>query len=348
LLVLIIAHKYILCQIKDPLFLRYNLSMPELPEVTTTVNGLQQVLPGLRITDAWTDLAKKTPSRKHFNDSLKSEIFYKKFKKEIVGAKVLSVERRAKNILIHLDPTSPKKGLRGAGNKTILIHMKMTGHIMYGRYIYDLKKNEWIPAPGEREALFDPFNKFLHFVLSFSNKKQMVLSDMRKFAKVTLFPTSEISTILHLAHIGPEPLESSFTFTKFKERVLSRPHGNIKTVLMDQTIIAGIGNIYSDEMLWLAGIHPESQPAKVPLPQLRDLYNAMKKVLNKGIDFGGDSTSDYRDIEGKRGKFQAEHNVYRRTKEKCGKKGCSGVILRKVINGRSAHFCNTHQKLWRA
>ncbi len=112
---------------------------------------------------------------------------------------------------------------------------------------------------------------------------------------------------------------------------------------MDQSVIAGIGNIYSDEMLWLAGIHPESSVTAIPLPKLKLLYKSMQEVLRKGIDFGGDSLSDYRDVDGKRGDFQNHHNVYRRTNEKCGKRGCKGVILRKVIGGRSAHFCNTHQ-----
>ncbi len=309
--------------------------MPELPEVTTTAIGLQKVLPRLGITDIWTDLAKKTPSRKHFEDTLKSEAFYKKFKKEIAGTKVLSVERRAKNILIHL-----------SNKKTILVHLKMTGHILYGIYTYDKKKNSWAPAPGQPEALFDPFNRFVHVVFSLSNGKHFVLCDSRKFGKVALLPTNSKDQTVHLSGIGPEPLEKEFTFEKFKERILKRPTGNIKTVLMDQTIIAGIGNIYSDEMLWAAGIHPQSHSKSIPEPILKILFQSMKDVLHKGIDFGGDSTSDYRDITGNRGRFQGEHNVYRRTKEPCGKKGCKGVILRKVINGRSAHFCSVHQKLF--
>ena len=309
--------------------------MPELPEVTTTVKGLQKVLPGLTITDVWTDLAKKTLSRKHFEETLKSEAFYIKFKKEVTGAKVVSVERRAKNILINL-----------SNNRTILIHLKMTGHILYGVYVHDKKKNTWVPSSDQPKALFDPFNRFIHVVFSLSNGKHFVLCDSRKFGKVTLLSTDKKDETIHLKGIGPEPLEKDFTFEKFKERILKRPTGNIKTVLMDQSIIAGIGNIYSDEMLWVASIHPQSHSSKIPTAQLKMLFNAMKEVLHKGIDFGGDSTSDYRDINGKRGRFQGEHNVYRQTKQSCGKKGCKGVILRKVINGRSAHFCSVHQKLF--
>ncbi len=309
--------------------------MPELPEVTTTVNGLQKVLPGLTIIDVWTDLAKKNQPIKQFVETIKNKSFFENFKKKIVDQSVVNVERRAKNILINL-----------SNNQTILIHLKMTGHIMYGSYVYNKKLNTWVPDKSEREALHDPYNRFVHVVFSLSNDMQFVLCDSRKFGKVTIIDTDKIHASSHLGTIGPEPLMTEFTFKKFQERLLVKPTGNIKTVLMDQTIIAGIGNIYSDEMLWLASIHPESKPERIPLTYLKKLYSDMKDVLNKGIDFGGDSTSDYRDIDGKRGAFQGHHNAYRKTKEHCGKKNCGGGILRKVIHGRSAHFCTAHQKLF--
>jgi len=308
--------------------------MPELPEVTTTTKGLQKVLPGLSFVDVWTDLARKNPI-KQFEGTLKDETFYKKFKKEISGAKVLNVERRAKNILINL-----------SNNKTILIHLKMTGHLLYGNYVFHKKENTWAPHENEREAFHDPYNRFIHVVFTLSNGKHLAFCDARKFGKVTLLDTDTAHDTSHLKSIGPEPLDARFTFPIFKERIMRKPNGNIKTVLMDQTNIAGIGNIYSDEALWLASVHPESKPKSTPLPLMKQLYDAVKEVLNKGINFGGDSTSDYRDINGARGKFQGEHNAYRKTKEKCSKRGCKGVILRKVIGGRSAHFCSVHQKLF--
>jgi len=173
-----------------------------------------------------------------------------------------------------------------------------------------------------------------------------VFSDARKFGKVTLMNTDTASESIHLKNIGPEPLDKNFTFLKFKERLGTKTNGNIKTVLMNQSVIAGIGNIYSDEMLWMAGIHPESKSVCIPIKQLQLLYKSMKEVLSKGIDFGGDSMSDYRDINGKRGRFQNHHNAYGKRGDPCGKKGCDGVIIRKVLDGRSAHFCNRHQKLF--
>jgi formamidopyrimidine-DNA glycosylase len=311
--------------------------MPELPEVTTTVKGLQKVLPGLIISAVWTDLTKKNPI-KQFRETVKSESFFKKFRVGVEKQKVVNVERRAKNILINI-----KNG------QTILIHLKMTGHIIYGKYVYDKKANKWSPSPSERQALHDPYNRFVHVVFSLSNGKQFVLCDSRKFGKVTMVQTKIIHDSIHLKGVGPEPLEKKFTFEKFKERLLSKSGSRnaIKTVLMDQSVIAGIGNIYSDEMLWLADIHPESVASIVPSKNLEKLYKAMKDVLNKGIDFGGDSMSDYRDVNGERGKFQNHHNAYRKAKEKCGKRGCIGVIIRKVINGRSGHYCSVHQKLFK-
>ena len=315
--------------------------MPELPEVTTTVNGLKKVLPGLVISDVWTDLTKKK-TIKQFNKTLKNENFYKKFKKEVVGAKIIKVERRAKNILIHLN-----------NNETILIHLKMTGHLLFGEYTQKIitkdkaRITNW--RPKYHGPLNDPYNRFIHVVFSFknpstklrtSNQKQLTFCDSRKFGKVTLLSASP-----EIRELGPEPLDKEFTFEKFKNRIVGKT-GKIKTILMNQSVVAGIGNIYSDEMLWLAKIHPKSEPAKIPDLKLKDLYRAMKKVLNGGIKFGGDSMSDYRNIYGEKGKFQNKHNVYQKKNEKCGKKGCKGVIMREVINSRSAYFCNKHQKLY--
>ena len=308
--------------------------MPELPEVTTTVNGLKKALKGVSFLDVWTDLAKEKPI-KQFENTIKDLKFFKKIQKKLKGTKVTSVERRAKNILIHL-----------SNNKTLLIHLKMTGHIIVGKYNYNKKLNKWTPDEKERKELHDPYNRFIHAVFPLSNGKAMVFCDSRKFGKITMLDTDKAHQTIHLNKLGFEPLEKSFIFNKFKNQLFLKPNKNIKTTLMDQSIIAGIGNIYSDEMLWLSDINPESKPIKVPEKNLKLLFLSMKDILNKGIDFGGDSMSDYRNIEGKKGDFQNHHNVYQKNKEKCGKKECKGVIMRKVLDGRSAHFCDTHQKLY--
>jgi formamidopyrimidine-DNA glycosylase len=288
--------------------------MPELPEVQTTVNGLNRHIRGLKIVDVWTDYNSLFQKGK---DSIKDPPYFKYFKKKVIGRKVKSASRLAKNVLISLDSSD-----------VILVHMKMTGHLMYGDY--------------DRA---DPLNRFIHLVFTFNNGKTLELSDMRKFAKITLIKEEDLEKTAHLEHIGPDPLDKSFTFTLFKERINSKLNGRIKNVLMDQGVIAGIGNIYSDEALWRTGLNPEERVKNIPNPLLKKLYSDIKAVLKKGIDFGGDSMSDYRNIEGKRGRFQGQHKAYRKTGERCSKHGCGGIILRKVVGGRSAHFCSVHQCL---
>ncbi len=308
--------------------------MPELPEVHTTVTGLQKVLPRLSVTDAWTDLAKKDQHISHFKKTLKDASFYAHFKKEVTGQKIVSVERRAKHILINL-----------SSKHTIVIHMKMTGHLMVGTYTYNKKNNTWNVSDEEKnDALRDPYNRFIHVVFSLSNGTHLVFCDSRKFGTVTLVDTDKKSDTT-FAHIGPEPLDDSFTEKEMIAQLMKRPRMKIKQALMDQTLISGIGNIYSDEMLWLSNINPEENVSTITQAQLKKLFHAMKEVLEKGIDFGGDSTSDYRQIDGKRGSFHHAHNAYRKTGSPCGKRGCKGVILRKVIGGRSAHYCSAHQKI---
>ena len=290
--------------------------MPELPEVQTTASGLDRVARGLTITDVWTEY--NSPYFKGSN-TIKDPVYFKYFKKTIKGAKIINVTRRAKNVLIHL-----------SNSFTILIHMKMTGHIMYGNYN---KK--------------DPFNRHIRLIFYLSNGKTMELCDTRKFAKVTLVPTETMHETIHLKGIGPEPLKREFTFDVFKNQLNKKPKGKIKLVLMDQTIIAGIGNIYADESLWRAEIHPESIVGKIPDKKLKELYSAIRTTLLKGIYFGGDSMSDYRNIDGERGKFQEQHKAYRKTGTTCLKKDCKGKIIRIVVGSRSTHFCGVHQKLFK-
>ncbi len=301
--------------------------MPELPEVETTTRGLRKEVVGLKIKDVWTDLNTKD-KRQH--DAVANPKYFTIFKKEVLDKKIISVERQAKNILINL-----------TGNKTILIHLKMTGHLLYGKYKYILKENKWIP--DETGPLQDPYNRFIHFVFTLSDKKFLAFSDARKFGKITLLDTKTAHDSRHLKDLGPDPLAKDFNLEKFKERLSKKQNGKIKTVLVDQSVLSGIGNIYSDEILWYAGIHPERKVQDIKENEFKKMFQATKETLTKGINFGGDSMSDYRNIYGLPGKFQLHHEAYRRTGEKCRRKGCKGVIMRKVINNRSAHFCSIHQ-----
>jgi formamidopyrimidine-DNA glycosylase len=315
--------------------------MPELPEVQTTVNGIREHVVGLKIVDVWTDYDSPYYYGK---DEIKNPAFFRKFKKLVTGAKITGSSRRAKNVLIHL-----------SNQHTIIIHMKMTGHIMQGKYIFNKKAKysngekinlQWVPV--DSPLLEDPFNRFIHLTFKLSNGKYLVLCDTRKFAKVTIVSDAEIlnEKNRHLGGLGHEPLDSTFTLNIFKEKLNLKSTGKIKTVLMDQTLIAGIGNIYSDEVLWRANVHPETVVRNIPDENIKKMYAAIGETLKKGIDFGGDSMSDYRNINGDRGKFQEHHQAYRKTGSVCLKKGCGGTILRKVVGGRSAHFCSKHQILF--
>jgi len=287
--------------------------MPELPEVETTTRGLRKAITGLIIKDVWTDLSTKD---KRQSEAVANPAYFKIFNKEVLNKKIVSIKRRAKNILINL-----------SGGKTILAHMKMTGHFLYGDY----KK--------------DPINRFVHFYIVFNNGERLSFSDARKFGKITLLNTETAHETKHLNNMGPEPLEKGFNLAKLKAAFAKASASRrIKTVLMDQGIIAGIGNIYSDEILWRIGVHPERKVSNLKENEIKMMLKAIKETLKKGIDFGGDSMSDYRNIHGLPGKFQLHHEAYRRTGEKCRKNGCKGIIQRKIVNTRSAHFCSVHQK----
>jgi formamidopyrimidine-DNA glycosylase len=319
--------------------------MPELPEVQTTVDGINKTVKGRQIIEVWTNYNSAHYAGK---DEIKNPDFFQKFKELAIGATIKKASRKAKNILIGL-----------SNGHTILIHMKMTGHVMYGKYMFDpegkmgdasggdknrgTEKDPW--KSTEDGPLRDPFNKHIRLVFSLDNGKHLVLSDMRRFAKVTIQDSKTIDGSRHLGSIGPDPLEKDFTYPLFKSRLLIKKTGKIKTVLMDQSVIAGVGNIYSDEALWRASVNPEEQVQNVPENNLKKLHASTVEVLRQGIDFGGDSMSDYRNIYGERGEFQSKHHAYRRTHKPCDKKGCDGIIQRKVVGGRSAHFCNVHQKL---
>jgi formamidopyrimidine-DNA glycosylase len=302
--------------------------MPELPEVQTTVNGINEEVKGLTISDIWTSY--NSPFH-HGKNNIKNPDYFKYFRKNIIGSKILRAERDGKNVLIHL-----------SNGYTILAHMKMTGHFMAGKY--KKHKDVWLPD-DTNTALSDPYNRHIRLMFIFTNKTHLAFADTRKFAKVFIFEFNKRHEVPDLKVLGPDPMDNNFSYKKMRERLLIRENWKIKQALLDQKIIAGIGNIYSDEMLWVAGIHPLSVVTKIPTEKLKALHLSMRQVLKKGVNFGGDSTSDYRNIHGVRGKFQHKHNVYRRTGQLCPKKD-GGTIQRIKVAGRSGHFCPVHQKLY--
>ena len=317
--------------------------MPELPEVQTIVSDLQKILPGLKIGDVWTDWKKMFPARggSAFGGK-KSSLSFDNFKKEVVGEKILDIRRVGKNILINL-----------SGNKTVLVHQKMTGHFLYGNWKFEKAtpdmpdgsrdgRGKWI-SEEKGPIRDDPQNRFIHLVFDLSNGKQLALSDLRKFAKVLLWPTDKLNELKDIKDLGPDPTAEDFDFKKFQER-LAEKKGRIKTVLMDQSVFAGIGNIYSDEILWLSGIHPMKPVSSLTQEELKTIYTSTKKILKRALEARGTSDSDYRDPYGRKGHYQEILYVYGLEREKCQKKD-GGIITRLKVGGRSAHFCPIHQKL---
>jgi formamidopyrimidine-DNA glycosylase len=289
--------------------------MPELPEVETTVKGLNIKVLNRTFIDVWSDWEKTV--KKPGNFTL--------FKKDIKHKKIKKVWRRAKNIIFDLSE-----------GYSILVHQKMTGHLLFGTW--DLKLGAWVPIKSG--PLNDPYNRFIHLVFFFDNGKMMALSDVRKFAKVELWKTEELNE--ELKKIGPEPLEKKFTFKKF-EKIFQNKKGRVKQVIMNPAVIAGIGNIYASEVLWVAKIHPEKNVAKLNKKELKSLYKSIKKVLTTAVKLGGESFSDYRKPDGTKGSFDTERKVYKRENQKCHR--CGTKIKRINVAQRSAFFCPNCQKL---
>ncbi len=292
--------------------------MPELPEVETTVRDLKKKVLGRTFIDAWSDFPK----------IVKKPASFEQFKKEIKEKKIQDVWRRGKNIIFNLS-----KGY------FLLIHQKLTGHLLYGKW--EKKEKRW-QAIISGPLTDDPMNRFLHLIFWLDNGYQLALSDLRKFAKVEFQKKEDLLNSKEFQELGPEPLEKDFTFEKFKQ-ALRQAQGKIKQVLMDQNIIAGIGNIYSDEILFEAKIHPFKEVSKLKGGELKKIYQAIREILPKAIEVGGESISDFRRISGERGGFDSLRMVYRREGERCRR--CGTIIKRVKLGGRSAHFCPNCQKL---
>jgi formamidopyrimidine-DNA glycosylase len=301
--------------------------MPELPEVHTTATILNSLIKGKLISNIWSDY--KSP---YFigKDNIKDLEYFLKFSKHVACKRIKKVWRRAKFVLIELED-----------NSTIVIHMKMTGHLLFGEFTFDKKLNMWkANQPG---PLQDPFNRFIHLVFTFSDNTHVAFSDMRKFASV-FFTKNKTELHKKFLKLGVEPLDTSFSSNIFMKRLTQKPNQKIKTALMNQELVVGIGNIYSDEILWACKINPERTVLSITKYEWKLLTKYTKNILKSGINFGGDSMSDYRNPYGLPGEFQSKHNAYRRTNKNCLRKKCEGKVIRKVINGRSAHYCEMCQK----
>jgi len=289
--------------------------MPELPEVETTISEIKPEILGKKIVDVFCTEKKIVKKPK-----------FEKFVEQIKGKKIQKIWRKGKYIVFEL-----------SGGKVMLLHLKLTGHLLVGKW-KKVKKNFLPLTPGPIST--DPINKFVRLVFVLNNKKMLALSDLRKFAKIEFGDKEEIFSSKEFQKIGPDPF--SVNFEQFKQILLKKKKKRIKETLMDQELVSGIGNIYSDEILWEAKIHPLKKVSELKDEDFKNIFLATRKILKKAISLKGESISDFRRPSGEKGYFDTERKVYKREGENCLR--CSEKIKRIKIKGRSAYFCPSCQK----
>ncbi len=282
--------------------------MPELPEVETVARDLRPRIVGATIAAARCTWARTL--RTHDPEA---------FALAVAGRTIESVGRRAKLLVIGL-----------SGDVALTIHLKMTGQLFV------------VPA-GARQ---DPY---VRLVLAFEDGRELRFRDIRKFGKVGLYERDPATGELVIerggsavfAAIGPEPLDDAFTLRDFRRRVRAR-RGRLKPLLLDQSFLAGVGNIYADEALWLARLHPlRSAPSLRPDDERR-LYEAIRAILAEAVERRGSSVDDYTAPDGD-GEMQERLQVYQRTGDPCPR--CGRPVRRIVVGARSTHFCSWCQRL---
>lgn len=231
------------------------------------------------------------------------------FKKATSNAKIKGIERRAKVLIIHLN-----------NGWSLLLHLKLSGQLIFD---------------GEK-------SKHTHIIFHFSNGHHLIFNDLRQFGYVKLIKTGALDDFLEKEKFGPEPFDKNFTLARFVARLDRRPNAKIKQFLMDQTNIAGIGNIYSDEILFASRVHPLRKIKDLTPAEIKSIYKNIRKILNEAIKLKGTSADLYLDAYGKEGNFLSYLKVYGREGKKCFH--CKGLIKRIKLGGRSAHFCPACQK----
>lgn len=290
--------------------------MPELPEVETIRRGLQKLLPGQVIEAVTADTPKSFPNTK-------SDI-----KEFLIGATIKAVRRRAKVLLIDLD-----------SGYTLVTHLKMTGQIVY---VFNSNLGRFGAGHPSDSLVGQLPDRSTRVTLEFKDAK-LYFNDQRKFGWMRLIPSLEIDNLDFFIKVGPEPLDFSFTAEDFMKRLRRRKNSSIKAALLDQTVVAGIGNIYADESLWGAKIHPATLVNQVSAAKLKNLYNEVRHVLQLSIDKGGSTDKNYVNAEGKRGSYLDFARVFRRQNLPCPR--CGTSIQKTRVATRGTHFCPKCQKI---
>lgn len=285
--------------------------MPELPEVETVRRGLAPALVGRRIARARTkraDLRFPFPPR---------------FAARLSGRRVDALERRAKYLLAHLDD--------GA---VWITHLGMTGRWT----ILGAKRQ-----PGDFYYAEPPDPAHTHVVIEIEKGARLEFNDPRRFGYMDLIAGDNLDAHPFFKDLGPEPLGNEFN-EPYLKRAFAGKKTSVKAALLDQRVIAGLGNIYVVEALHRAGIAPTKEAGRISARRLDRLYHAIRAVLEEAIEAGGSTLSDYAGADGAQGGFQHRFRVYDREGEKCAKQDCGGIIVRAAHGGRSSFWCPRCQR----
>lgn len=302
--------------------------MPELPEVETIRKGLEKYLVGHRIIDIEVRLPKLVTG-----DSLQA-----------TGAKIKGVRRAGKGLIIDLD-----------NGYSIAIHIKLTGQLIYRGVSPAFakamagKRVSWERIGGDLP------NKWTHIIFKLDKGAFLYYNDIRQFGWIKIVKTDEVNTLPFFKELGPEPLVTGkdgrrpggasgpegLTLEKFRE-IVCRASTKIKPLLMDQTKIGGVGNIYANEALWVAGIDPQRPAKSLSQSEQSKLYNAILKVLKKGLAEGGATELNFVNALGQEGGYQKYFLVYGQEGQPCPKK--HGLIKKIRLGGRGTYFCPACQR----
>jgi formamidopyrimidine-DNA glycosylase len=288
--------------------------MPELPEVETVRGGLSRLIVGKQFAGVETAWDKSFPNTKPDVEEF------------LVGAKVVEVTRRAKVLLVEL-----------SSKYSLVIHLKMTGQLVFQG------KDVHFGAGHPNNLLVGPLpDRSTRVSFAFTDDSQLFFNDQRRFGWVRLMPTAEIPQLDFFKKVGPEPLAADFSWQQMRERLLRRRNTNIKAAMLDQSVLAGVGNIYADESLWGAKIHPTVMIRDLTDKNFKDLHKSLQSILRLAIAKGGSTDKHYVDAEGKKGSYLSFASVFRREGQPCPR--CGTTIIKTRVAGRGTHLCPYCQK----
>jgi formamidopyrimidine-DNA glycosylase len=288
--------------------------MPELPEVETINRELQSKIKNHIISSVEVKVGRM------INLPLLD------FVKRLKGQKITKLERRGKMMVWNL-----------SGGNYLLIHLKMTGQLIYQR----AENGKLIVGGHPINDIGKLPNKFSHITLKFKNGSKLFFNDIRKFGWMKLVDSDGLK--IETKKYGLEPLSKGFTLDNFKEIISRYPNRKIKQVLLDQALIAGIGNIYNDEICFCAKVLPTRKISFLKPAEIKRIYECIPEVLKFSISKKGTSSNTYVTTDGSKGTMVEHLNVYQRKGEKC--KRCKNGIIEKIkLNGRGTFFCKNCQK----